>query len=144
MTPAELLAAARGVLAGQSAAPPGGWPRVAALLARQALENALDEFWESRPATAGLSACPRKSQLACLPFYLAPRTAQEAAYTWAALSGACHYHAYELAPTAGELAGWIDEVATLMPALHEKTAAPSLAVAQAAANSKEGDGQRDY
>jgi hypothetical protein len=144
MSPGELLAAARGVLADPSAAPPGGWPRVVALLTRQALETALSEFWEGRPATAGLSACPRKSQLACLPFYLAPRTAQEAAYTWAALSGACHYHAYELAPTAGELAGWIDDVARLIPVLHEKTAVPSPAAAQAGMKSKEGDGHRDH
>jgi len=129
MRPAELLAAARDVLADPSAAPAGGWPRVAALLTRQALESALGEFWESRPATAGLSDCPRKSQLACLPFYLAPGTAQEAAYTWAALSGACHYHAYELAPTAGELAGWMDDVARLILVLHEKTASLLLAAA---------------
>ena len=30
------------------------------------------------------------------------------AHTWAALSNACHYHSYELVPTAGELEGWIE------------------------------------
>lgn len=55
MTPAELLDAARDVLADTSAAT-AGWPRMVALLTRQALEEALSEFWEGRPATAGLSA----------------------------------------------------------------------------------------
>jgi hypothetical protein len=119
MSPDELLTAAREVLAGTSAASPGGWPRMVALLTRQALENALSEFWEGRPETAGLCACPRKSQLACLPFYLDPRTAREVAYAWVALSGACHYHAYELAPTAGELTGWINDVSRLSQSLRQ-------------------------
>jgi hypothetical protein len=29
---------------------------------------------------------------------------------WAALSGACHYHPYDLAPTREELRGWRDVV----------------------------------
>ena len=29
---------------------------------------------------------------------------------WGALSRACHHHPYELAPTAGELSGWIEAV----------------------------------
>lgn len=32
------------------------------------------------------------------------------AHTWASLSNACHYHAYELVPTAEELTGWIETV----------------------------------
>jgi hypothetical protein len=93
-----------------------------ALLTRQALEEALSEFWEVRLVTAGLSDSSRKSQLACLPFYLDARVAREASYVWAALSGACHYHAYELAPTAGELSGWIDAVAALTQSMNQKTA----------------------
>ena len=27
-------------------------------------------------------------------------------HAWSALSRACHHHAYELAPTAGELQSW--------------------------------------
>jgi hypothetical protein len=125
MTPAELLDAARDVLADTSAAT-AGWPRMVALLTRQALEEALSEFWEGRPATAGLSGCTRKSQLTCLPFYLDTRAAREAAYAWAALSDACHYHAYELAPTVGELTTWINAVATLTQAIRQTAPAPSL------------------
>ena len=40
--------------------------------------------------------------------------ARQIAYVWAALSEACHYHAYELAPTAAELAGWFQSVEELL------------------------------
>jgi hypothetical protein len=119
MTPTELLAAARALLADELAATAGGWPRMVALLTRQALEEALSGFWEARTATAGLSGSSRKSQLACLPFYLDAGVAREAGYIWAALSDASHYHAYELAPTAGELTGWIDAVARLTQSMNQ-------------------------
>jgi hypothetical protein len=38
------------------------------------------------------------------------------AYVYAALSEACHYHAYELAPTAAELTRWITAVDRLLTA----------------------------
>lgn len=125
MNSAELLAAAREVLADKPAATASGWPRMVALLTRQALEEALSEFWEARPATAGLSRCTRKAQLTCLPFYLDARAARQAAYTWAALSEACHYHAYDLAPTASELAGWITAVAGLAHSTRETAPFPA-------------------
>lgn len=125
MTPADLLAAARADLADKSARVNGGWwPRMVALLTRQALEEALSEFWAASPRTAGLGDCRRKSQLTCLPFYLDARTARETAYTWAALSSACHYHAYELAPTAAELARWINAVEALIQSMREKAPVP--------------------
>jgi hypothetical protein len=125
MTPIDLLGGARALLADESASAAGGWPRMVVLLTRQALETALNEFWEARPATAGLSGSSRKSQLVCLPFYLEARVAREVGYVWAALSGACHYHAYELAPTASELAGWINAVDRLIQFMREKAPIPS-------------------
>lgn len=122
MTPAELLAAARALLADKVGATAGGWPRMVALLTRQALEKALSQFWEACPKTAGLSRSTRKSQFACLPFYLDAGVARQAGYVWAALSDACHYHAYELAPTAGELSGWIDAVSGLTQLMTRTTA----------------------
>jgi hypothetical protein len=98
----------------------GAWPRAVALLTRQALEQALDGFWLATPATAGLANCSAKTQLICLPTYLEPRLAREISYAWAALSGACHYHAYELAPTASQLAGWIDAVSRLLAAVGQR------------------------
>ena len=114
MTPADLLTAARQIQERPAAATAGLWPRAAALLARQALETALAELWEATPATHGLSRCTGRSQLACLPTYLDAPTARQIAYVWAALSEACHYHAYELAPTATELTGWIQDVDRLL------------------------------
>ena len=114
MTPADLLAAARDIQQRPAAATAGLWPRAAAFLARQALEVGLAQFWESSPATSGLSRCPARSQLACLPAYLDAQAAHQVAYVWAALSAACHYHAYELAPTAPELTSWFEVVGQLL------------------------------
>jgi hypothetical protein len=114
VTPAELLAAARQIQERPSAATAGVWPRAAAFLARQALEAALDELWEADSATRGLSQCTGRSQLACLPSYVDARTARQIAYVWTALSKACHYHAYELAPTAAELTSWFQAVDQLL------------------------------
>jgi hypothetical protein len=114
MTPADLLTAAREMLFHPDAATAGLWPRVCAFLTRQALETAIDMLWAANPATTGLMECTMRSQLSCLPTYLDGSTAHHIAYVWAALSEACHYHAYELAPTAAELAGWIDTVGQLI------------------------------
>ncbi len=121
MTPADLLIAARDLLERPATASVGGWPRAVALLTRQAMETALEEFWKASPSTAGLCDCARKTQLICLPAYLDPRLAREAGYVWAALSSACHHHPYDLAPTAAELSGWIDAVATLLVGISGKT-----------------------
>jgi hypothetical protein len=119
VTPTDLLTTARDLL--KRPARVGGWPRAVALLTRQAMETALDEFWKSSPSTAGLCDCARKTQLICLPAYLDSRLARDVGYVWGALSNACHYHAYDLAPTAAELNGWIDTVATLLGSINGKT-----------------------
>jgi hypothetical protein len=49
-----------------------------------------------------------------LPTYLESGLAREVSYAWAALSNACHFHPYDLAPTTAELSGWIDQVAALL------------------------------
>ena len=102
MTPEQLIASARALVARPVPGTAGVWPRAAALLARQALETAMDQLWARRaPAVAGLSA---RSQLACLPEYLRDAAlAGEVAFTWSSLSSACHAHAYEVGPTAEEL-----------------------------------------
>ena len=120
MTSADLLTAARALLDGSASAALGGWSRAVALLSRQALEKGIEELWQANPATCGLSVCTRKTQLTCLPAYLEPRLAREVSYVWATLSNACHYHPYHLAPTAAELSGWIEAVATLLEAIEAK------------------------
>lgn len=114
MTPRDLLTAARDMLERPAAATAGVWPRASAFLARQALEEAIGQMWAAKPATSRLAACTMRSQLACLPSYFDAHLARQIAYVYAALSEACHYHAYELAPTAAELTGWIDAVNNLI------------------------------
>lgn len=119
MTPHELLAAAMRLTQRPDAATAGIWPRAAALLARQALEQAMAAMWAAKPQAAGLAGSGMRSQLLCLTAYLDSETAARAAYLTGALSHACHYHPYELAPTAAELTGWLDQAAqvvTLMQA----------------------------
>jgi Glyoxalase/Bleomycin resistance protein/Dioxygenase superfamily len=111
MTPEELLAAARRLIERSDAATAGVWPRAAALLARQALELAMAALWAAKPQRAGLSESSIRSQLLCLTAYLDQDAATRAAYLYAALSRACHYHSYELAPTAAELTSWLNEAA---------------------------------
>jgi hypothetical protein len=107
-----LVAAARRLLSRPDPHTAGLWPRAAALLARQALEQSLDEFWRQR--AAGLEMCSARAQLLCLPEYLQRDLAERVSYAWTGLSQACHQHAYELPPTADELAIWMETVENLV------------------------------
>jgi hypothetical protein len=126
MTPDELLAAAKGLMQRPDTLITGIWPRAAALLARQALEAATAELWASKPQAAEMSRCTMRSQLLCLTAYLDPGTASRAAYLFAALSRACHYHSYELAPTAAELTSWLDQAAHIVTQLQAASTVPAL------------------
>lgn len=110
-----LIAEAHSLLSYSDAATAGVWPRAAALLARQALEQGLADFWQNR--APGVEDCPRRSQLLCLRSYADEQLAEEASHTWAALSRACHHHAYELSPTASELERWMRSVADVVDSL---------------------------
>jgi hypothetical protein len=109
LTPGDLLEAARAMICQPRPETSGLWPRAAALLARQALEEALDDFW-SRQAP-GIERASTTCQLLCLPAYLPDRQlAGQAAHAWVALTHACHHHPYELPPTAEELSRWLEVV----------------------------------
>ena len=55
-----------------------------------------------------------RSQLTCLEVACQDDdTAAAAEHAWARLSGACHHHAFELAPTATEAQRLIDAVQAL-------------------------------
>jgi hypothetical protein len=114
MTPDDLLAAATTLIQRPDTHITGIWPRAAALLARQALEAAMADLWASHPQAAEMPSCPTRSQLLCLTAYLDPITARRTAYLYATLSHACHYHPYELAPTAAELTSWLDQATHLV------------------------------
>ena len=113
-TPArQLLADVDALLSQASRGTAGLWPRAAALLTRQALEVAIATFWSVK--APGVEACSRKAQLLCLGRYLGDdRLAQRAHVAWGGLSGACHHHVYDLAPTREELQGWRDTVLELV------------------------------
>lgn len=105
--PPDVLLAARQI-ADRPAAWGSCWPRATAILARQALEDAIDQTWTG-PA-AEMRSRSWTDKFTCLPWYIDPDCARRARHTWHALTNACHAHPYELAPTAGELHAWIAEV----------------------------------
>lgn len=90
----------------------GIWPRSAAILARQALEIALDQLWMN--VAPGVENASARAQLACLTRFIDDQLAGRIRYTWHGLSAACHHHAYELPPTASELEGWLGDVEALI------------------------------
>ena len=117
MTASQLLAAAR-VLSAQSGVV-AGWRAVAvAVLARQALETAMDDLW--RRKAPGAEEAARQTQLLCLPCYADEALSELAANTWASLSGACHVRAYDLAPSADELTRWLSATSTVLAGLAEQ------------------------
>jgi hypothetical protein len=117
VTPAELLASARDLIARSNVATAGVWPRTASLLARQALEDAVDARWARDETGLPMKRAAMRSKLIALPFYLEEAVARQIAFVNAALTSACHYHPYELAPTAAELTRWIDDVDALLTLL---------------------------
>lgn len=72
MTPARMLAAAKEIITRPDSGTAGVWPRTAALLARQALEEAVDAHWAVEAETGPLCQATTRSQLICLPEYLDP------------------------------------------------------------------------
>jgi hypothetical protein len=109
-----MVSAARALVERADPMTAGMWPRATALLARQALEAALDELWHVR--APGLEQCSARAQLLCLPFYLHSdeELAERVSYAWAGLSRACHQHPYELSPTSSELLTCIETVEQLI------------------------------
>ena len=109
-TPTELLAMARQLLdraspgdrrplapRGRAARPPGPRDGGRRLSGRRAPDPA--------------RVLPDAPQLICLREYLDDDDlAGRVHHAWNALSRACHHHPYELAPTAGELAAWLETV----------------------------------
>lgn len=115
MTPTELLAAARRLLDRPDARTAGIWPRAAALLARQALEQALDHYWRSKGLS--LATLATKPQLICLSEYLGDSgVAGRASHAWSSLTRACHHHPYELQASHAELSDWLSAVAETLAA----------------------------
>lgn len=106
MSPTELVEAAVFLVEAADPGTAGLWPRAAALLGRQALESALDGFWAAHEP--GAEAASTRAKLLCLTEYLDDRElAEDIGLAWSLLTRGCHHHAYELAPTQGELLTWL-------------------------------------
>ena len=103
-----LLATAEAVLDGEWRVSGGLRARAAALLARQALEQALGAFWERR--AKDVQRCRVRTQIQCLAAWLDPEPVAAAATAWDRLSEACHHHPYDVAPSPAELRAWIASV----------------------------------
>lgn len=97
----------------------GLWPRTAARLTRLALERATDRYWNrTRPE---MLTCPTTMRILMLEGRLGRDGARNAYLVWCRLSDATHPHPYELAPTAGELRRWHDEVRRFANLLDPRT-----------------------
>jgi hypothetical protein len=104
---ARLLEAADRVLSGSVELPRGRGARIAAVLARSALEDIVVEAC----ATHGIDVAEAtmRVRLATLIAVSDPK-AGELAMPWWNLSRACHQHAYEMPPHHGEVAHWVAAV----------------------------------
>ncbi|WP_331449193.1 hypothetical protein [Streptomyces prasinus] len=93
---------------------PGLRARAAAVLLRMALELSLDAYWgRVTPRMTRIG----KHRMLCLEWYAGRDTARRCRTTWVALSAACHYRTYELAPAPAEIQVRLAEVTALVTAL---------------------------
>jgi len=101
VTPLELLAYAQQLLVGLSRSTSGNSSRLAAVVARQAVEEYIDE--RCLAIDAPCERATMRSRLALLRALDDRLRADQLASLWYQLSACCHQHAYELSPTVGEV-----------------------------------------
>src|SRR3954471_9196907 len=104
----DVLDLARAVLQGQHAVPARQAARMAALLARQALEDVIESLCGPE-----LTRATMRTRLVYVRVLVNAEIADRAGVAWHGLSHACHHHAYELSPTPGEVEHLADLVSTL-------------------------------
>jgi hypothetical protein len=109
---AELLGQAQRLLTASD--PEGLSPRLAAFLARQALEEIIDRRCADLDASAPRATA--RSRLLVLRSLDTAEAADHAAWAWNRLSNACHVHAYEMQPSTAEIEHLCATVASLFPA----------------------------
>jgi hypothetical protein len=117
MTASDRLRWAHRLLDRPDAVTAGVWPRAASLLARQALEDLLEEFWALTSPPMCHSRNVRAKVLALHGYPHVAPVASRVNAAWAALSRGCHHHPYELPPTRDELLGWMEVVAEFRAAV---------------------------
>lgn len=108
----ELLREARALLDHPPSTHPGLWERAAILLARQALEESLDDFWRAR--SPDLLHASMRAQLLCLgPLMNNQRDAADIDQLWGALSNACHFDPFQPIPGPTEVRAWLTDTQRL-------------------------------
>ena len=112
LAPKTLLIHADYLMTDPPASVAGRWPGAVTVLLRQALERALDQLWRAKEPE--LVETSTRAQLLVLPRFIDRELAGQTANTWSELSAACHQRAYDLPPTAGELARWYEAVEALV------------------------------
>ena len=104
LSPARaLLRDARVVLDHPGAMPIGTWGRAVAVLARQAMEQALDDFWRATDPSMANGRNKRAAFLYLRSGWPAEQAA-DAYYSWRLLSRACHYQSYDVELSASQAA----------------------------------------
>ena len=108
-----LLEQAEQILTGVTSSGSANPNRIACWVARRALELLIIELLVRRSINTG--AANMRSLLICLSvtYQDEPGLVLAAQSGWDQLSGACHQHAYELAPTHAEVDRMLDAVRTL-------------------------------
>jgi len=119
-----VLAQARSLLQHPKVGMESTWPRAAALLGRQALEEGIDAVLIAEvPPIDDLEGERMRPRLVCLGELVDHEEAHEAAWLWSRFSFACHHHPYELAPIAAELTEWIDRTDAFLQRAHARPTA---------------------
>lgn len=88
--------------------------RAAAWVARTVLEDALRALVRAKGVDPGRGNTTSMLISVGVLYGDDPQVAFDAEYAWLALSRACHQHAYEFAPTHGEVQSLIDMVERLV------------------------------
>jgi hypothetical protein len=114
MSAMALLGQAQRVLIAPGAAE-GLSSRLAAFLARQALEEIIDQRCEALNAHAPRANA--RSKLVVLKALDTADAANRAALAWNRLSVACHVHAFEMQPSTAEIEHLCGVVASLLPGM---------------------------
>ena len=121
---AEPLREAHALLDHPPSTRPGLWERAAILLARQALEEALDHFWRAR--APDLLNASMRAQLLCLgPLMNNHRDAADVDQLWGALSNACHFDPFQPTPGPAEVRAWLTDTERLCLLLARRAGSPS-------------------
>ena len=98
---AQLLGESERVLDGATGTGSGNSARLAAFVARQAIEALIDG--RLKAVGAECSGASMRSRLAILKSLDGEVSTAQIEFLWNQLSACCHHHAYELAPTVGEV-----------------------------------------